>query len=122
MGSFGSPFFTPLCDASAQKLAKHADALVDVLLQQQERRQKAHNCVLCTVEEDALRESLLDDGTSWNLQVDALDESATADFFRGGIVVNQLLKFVLKVGADLGDILQQFFFFDNRKIFKGDAA
>ena len=89
-----------------------------MLLLQQKGREKAYDRVLRAIEQDSLREALLDDGTGWNLQVDALNESAAADFFCGGVVLNQNFKFVLQVAAYLGDIPQQVLFFDDCQIFQ----
>lgn len=80
---------------SAQEFAEDANPFVDVLLLQQERREEANDRVMGAVEEHALGESLLDNRAAWNLEIDSLDESAPAHFFRGGVIVHQLLKLLV---------------------------
>src|SRR5215469_14324858 len=71
-----------------QKFAQNANSLVYVLLLQQEGRQEAYYGVVCAVEQHTLRQSLLYYRTAGNVQIDSLNESAAADFFGGGVVVD----------------------------------
>ena len=93
-----------------------------LLLQKERREKKAHDRVLSAVEQHSLGEALLDDRACRDFQIDALNEAAPTYFFRGCVLIHQLLQLMVQVGTYPGDIFQQLLFFDNRKVFEGYTA
>src|SRR6266576_5233403 len=87
-----------------------------------EGRQEADDGVMRAVEQNTLGEALLDNGTRRDLQLDALNEAATPNFFRGRVVFDELLQLLRQVATDLVHIRQQIFFFQDRQIFESDTT
>src|ERR1700730_13278187 len=89
---------------------------------QQKRRQEAQDRVLSHVEENALLQSLLHNRPCGNVEHETLNESTAANFQSGGVLAHQLFELLVEVSANLGDVIQQMLFVDDREKFQCDAA
>src|SRR5579863_1335907 len=111
--------FTPLL---TQELLQDANTFVHMLFLQQERRKESQYGVLGAVEQHALTEGLLHDGTGWGIKLQALNQAPATRFPGDSVAFSQQFQLLLQVSTDAGDVLQQPFFFYYREILQRDTA
>jgi hypothetical protein len=75
----------------AKQFFQHSDAFIHVLFFEQEGRQEAQDGALGGVEEHALGQGLLDQRARGNVEHEALNESASADFAGSGAFAYEFL-------------------------------
>src|SRR6202171_5778572 len=84
-----------------QKFLQHPNHLIHMLLLQQKRRQKPHDSILCTVEQNSLRECRIHDRPSRNLQIDPLNKSSPPYSLRGSFLLYNRLQLLLQIRTNL---------------------
>ena len=87
-----------------------------MLLLEQKWWKEAEDGVLGAIEEHALGESLFHDGAGGDVELQAYNQSAAADFAGDGVAFGQGFQLLLQIRANADDILQQSVFFEDGEI------
>src|SRR6267154_5938124 len=86
-----------------------------MLLLQQKGRQESHHRILRAVKEHAFLQRRIHNRTRRNLQIDPLNKSPSAHFFRRRTFFSNRFQFLLQIRANFIHVIQQLLFLHNRQ-------